>query len=49
MTAVAMLNGLWFRPDGGRDRYFNEYAAAVLPLLGQAGAALACLGTGVGS
>jgi uncharacterized protein (DUF1330 family) len=38
MAAIAMLNALWFRPDGGADRYFNNYGSAVLPLLGRAGA-----------
>lgn len=28
MAAIAMLNALWFRPDGEADRYFNNYAAA---------------------
>jgi uncharacterized protein (DUF1330 family) len=35
-TPVVMLNLLAFKPDGGRERY-EEYGAAVAPLLEQAG------------
>lgn len=33
-----MMNALWFRPDNGKDRYYRDYGAAVLPLLEEAGA-----------
>lgn len=32
-----MCNALWFRPDGGLERYL-EYGAAVQPVLAEAGA-----------
>ncbi len=35
-TPVVMLNLLAFRSEGGRERY-EEYGAAVAPLLGKAG------------
>ena len=38
MPAIGMFNALWFRPDGGAERYYRDYATAVLPLLGEAGA-----------
>ncbi len=38
-----MLNLLRFRPDGGRERY-EEYGAAVAPLLEKVGARVAFLG-----
>jgi uncharacterized protein (DUF1330 family) len=34
-----MFNALWFRPDGGAERY-AEYGAAVLPILAGVGAEL---------
>ncbi len=34
-----MFNALWFRPDGGAERY-GEYGAAVLPILADVGAEL---------
>jgi uncharacterized protein (DUF1330 family) len=40
---VTMLNLLRFRPDGGRERY-EEYGAAVAPLLEKVGARVAFLG-----
>lgn len=30
--SIFMLNALWFKPDGGREKYL-EYASAVAPLL----------------
>ena len=36
-TAIYMLNALWFKADGGREKYL-EYGAAVAPLIEQAGA-----------
>ncbi|HEX4016747.1 MAG TPA: DUF1330 domain-containing protein [Frankiaceae bacterium] len=39
MTAICMLNALWFRPDGGAERY-AEYGAAVGPILDDVGAKL---------
>ena len=38
-TAIYMLNALWFKADGGKQKYL-EYGAAVAPLIEQAGAAL---------
>jgi len=40
---VTMLNLLRFKPQGGRERY-EEYGAAVTPLLERAGARVAFLG-----
>ncbi len=40
---VTMLNLLRFKPEGGRKRY-EEYGAAVAPLLERAGARVAFLG-----
>jgi uncharacterized protein (DUF1330 family) len=40
---VVMLNLLAFQPEGGRERY-AEYGAAVMPLLGKAGARAVFLG-----
>ena len=40
---VTMLNLLRFKPEGGRERY-EEYGAAVAPLLERAGARVAFLG-----
>lgn len=40
---VVMLNLLSFRPDGGRERY-EEYGAAVAPLLEKAGGRIVFLG-----
>lgn len=40
---VVMLNLLRFRPDGGRERY-EEYGAAVAPLLERAGGQVRFLG-----
>ena len=34
-----MFNALWFRPDGGAERY-GEYGAAVMPILADVGAEL---------
>lgn len=42
-TPVVMLNLLAFRPDGGRERY-EEYGAAVAPLLERASGRVAFLG-----
>jgi uncharacterized protein (DUF1330 family) len=42
-TPVVMLNLLRFLPDGGRERY-EEYGAAVAPLLEKAGAQVRFLG-----
>lgn len=42
-TPVVMLNLLRFKPDGGRERY-EEYGAAVAPLLEKAGGQLRFLG-----
>jgi uncharacterized protein (DUF1330 family) len=42
-TAVVMLNLLAFKPDGGRERY-EEYGAAVAPLLEKAGGRVVFLG-----
>lgn len=40
---VTMLNLLRFKPEGGRERY-EEYGAAVAPLLARIGARVAFLG-----
>jgi|SRR5882724_6962532 len=40
---LVMLNLLAFKPDGGRERY-EEYGAAVAPLLEKAGGRIAFLG-----
>jgi uncharacterized protein (DUF1330 family) len=40
---VVMLNLLAFRPEGGRERY-EEYGAAVAPLLAKAGGRIVFLG-----
>jgi uncharacterized protein (DUF1330 family) len=40
---VVMLNLLAFRPDGGRERY-DEYGAAVAPLLEKLGGRIVFLG-----
>jgi uncharacterized protein (DUF1330 family) len=37
MAAICMLNALWFKPDGGAQRY-AEYGEAVMPLLRGVGA-----------
>jgi uncharacterized protein (DUF1330 family) len=37
MPAICMLNALWFKPDGGAQRY-AEYGEAVAPLLEGVGA-----------
>ncbi len=37
MAAICMLNVLWFKPDGGAERY-AEYGEAVMPLLNGVGA-----------
>ncbi len=37
MTAICMLNALWFKPDGGAQRY-AEYGEAVMPILSGVGA-----------
>jgi uncharacterized protein (DUF1330 family) len=42
-TPVVMLNLLAFRSDGGRERY-EEYGAAVAPLLEKAGGRIVFLG-----
>jgi uncharacterized protein (DUF1330 family) len=42
-TPVTMLNLLAFEPDGGRERY-EEYGAAVAPLLERAGGRIAYMG-----
>jgi uncharacterized protein (DUF1330 family) len=42
-TPLVMLNLLAFKPDGGRERY-EEYGAAVAPLLEQAGGRIVFLG-----
>jgi uncharacterized protein (DUF1330 family) len=42
-TPVVMLNLLAFEPDGGRERY-EEYGAAVAPLLERAGGRIVFLG-----
>jgi uncharacterized protein (DUF1330 family) len=42
-SPVAMLNLLRFRPEGGRERY-EEYGAAVAPLLEKAGGQVRFLG-----
>jgi uncharacterized protein (DUF1330 family) len=42
-SPVVMLNLLRFRPEGGRERY-EEYGAAVAPLLETAGARVRLLG-----
>jgi uncharacterized protein (DUF1330 family) len=42
-TPVVMLNLLAFRRDGGRERY-EEYGAAVAPLLEKAGGRIVFLG-----
>ncbi len=39
MAPICMLNALWFKPDGGVERY-REYGAAVQPLLESVGAEL---------
>lgn len=36
---IYMLNALWFKPDGGKEKYL-EYGAAAAPLTQQAGAEL---------
>lgn len=36
---IYMLNALWFKPDGGAERY-AEYAAATTPFLAELGARL---------
>jgi uncharacterized protein (DUF1330 family) len=41
---VVMLNLLSFRPDGGRERY-EEYGAAVAPLLERVGGRMVFLGS----
>ena len=33
-----MLNALWFRPDGGRERYLSQYGEASRPITAAAGA-----------
>lgn len=43
-TSVVMLNLLAFRPEGGRERY-EEYGAAVAPLLEKAGGKIVWYGT----
>ncbi|MGF7146722.1 uncharacterized protein (DUF1330 family) [Sphingomonas zeicaulis] len=43
---IVMLNLLRFRPDGGRERY-DEYIAAVGPLLGRYGGELVYVGEGL--
>lgn len=35
--AIYMLNALWFKENGGREKYL-EYGAAIAPLLEKAGA-----------
>ena len=42
-AAVVMLNLLAFQPDGGRERY-EEYGAAVAPLLEKAGGQIVFVG-----
>ncbi len=42
-TPVVMLNLLSFEPEGGRERY-EEYGAAVAPLLEKAGGRIVFLG-----
>jgi uncharacterized protein (DUF1330 family) len=42
-TPVVMLNLLAFRPEGGRERY-EEYGAAVAPLLEKAGGRIVWFG-----
>jgi len=42
-TPVTMLNLLAFKPDGGRERY-EEYGAAVAPLLEKVGGRIVWLG-----
>jgi uncharacterized protein (DUF1330 family) len=42
-TPVVMLNLLAFRPEGGRERY-EEYGAAVAPLLEKVGGRIVWLG-----
>lgn len=37
MAPICMFNALWFRPDGGAERY-AEYGAAVMPILAGVGA-----------
>jgi uncharacterized protein (DUF1330 family) len=39
MAAICMLNALWFKPDGGAQRY-GEYGEAVMPILRDVGAEL---------
>ncbi len=36
-SPIFMLNALWFKPDGGKEKY-AEYGAAVAPLLEKHGA-----------
>ncbi len=36
-SAIYMLNALWFKPNGGQEKYL-EYGAAMTPLLEKAGA-----------
>ena len=38
MAPIAMLNGLWFDPDGGAQRYYSGYGPAVAPILAEVGA-----------
>ena len=37
MAPIAMLNALWFRPEGGRELY-SRYGEAVMPLIEEVGA-----------
>jgi uncharacterized protein (DUF1330 family) len=37
MAPIAMLNALWFRPNGGRESY-SRYSEGVLPLIQEVGA-----------
>jgi len=46
-TPVVMLNLLAFRPEGGRERY-EEYGAAVAPLLEKAGGRIVWFGVPAG-
>jgi uncharacterized protein (DUF1330 family) len=46
-TPVVMLNLLAFQPDGGRERY-EEYGAAVAPLLERAGGKIVWFGAPAG-
>ncbi len=38
--SIYMLNALWFKKDGGRQKYL-EYGAAVFPLMKKVGAEIA--------